>query len=548
MNHLDSRNPLANGLRMRPTPILATVFLLSVFVTAPDAPKAATAQKGEAFYTDVHGAAALVRCLHAMSKVDPRYREPRDAAMNWMLRQMREFPGAGRTWLQNPSAPKGHISYLVTVTPSANFNARTLLEIYRETKDARLLEAVNYHLEWLKATAFKQQKKAGVAHAWTGRHSLARKFDRRNRKYLLTSGHSRGFGNVLDTFGDYYDTTGDDSVLPFLEGGARFGYLVSSKSDGTTPPIKPGNGGANGGAINRTSANEHIEWLRADGQAAAGFCRGSAGNVFGMQTVQQHLPGTKLTGDRTIEDVINAGLRRLIDQAHEWNLGLTWENMNGQPGALNIGFGRGVSGIALTMWRGYEMNQKTGNTEMAKRCRETAETVIRGMLATVDELDPNKPLTEHSEPNAKVDRSGKLNETIGYCSGIAGIHYWLFHFADAVRAEQPALAKRCEEATRVVAHRLINTAFVVDGSYAWKNHNPKFGGEKVVNMAFDHGQTGVVTALAETASRIKDPAITEAAHKAADYVLKQTVKAGDGIKMPFLVRIDSTARPVSPRK
>jgi hypothetical protein len=147
-----------------------------------------------------------------------------------------------------------------------------------------------------------------------------------------------------------------------------------------------------------------------------------------------------------------------------------------------------------------------------------------------------------------VDRSGKLNETIGYCSGIAGIHYWLFHFADAVRAEQPALAKRCEEATRVVAHRLINTAFVVDGSYAWKNHNPKFGGEKVVNMAFDHGQTGVVTALAETASRIKDPAITEAAHKAADYVLKQTVKAGDGIKMPFLVRIDSTARPVSPRK
>jgi hypothetical protein len=116
-----------------------------------------------------------------------------------------------------------------------------------------------------------------------------------------------------------------------------------------------------------------------------------------------------------------------------------------------------------------------------------------------------------------------------------------------VRDDQPALAKRCEEATRIVARRLINTAFVVDGNYAWKNHNPKFGGEKVVNMAFDHGQTGVVTALAETAARVKDPVIIEAAHKAADFVLSQTVKAGDGIKMPFLVTIDSTSKPVSPR-
>jgi hypothetical protein len=521
-------------------PILATAVLLSIFAPTP---KAATVQKGAAFYTDVHGAAALVRCLHAMTKVDPKYRTPRDAAMNWMLRQMRDFPGAGRTWLQNPSAPQGHVSYHATVTAAANFNARTLLELFRETKDQRLMKAVKHHIDWLKGTALKQQRKAGVAHAWTGRHSSERKFNKRNRKFLLTSGNSRGFGNILDTFGDYYDTTGDKSVIPYLEGGARFGYLVSNKSDGTTPPIKPGNGGDK----NRATANEHIEWVRANGQAAAGFCRGSAGNVYGMQTVQQYVPGANLTADRTIEDAINAGLRRLIAQSHEWNLGLTWKNMNGQPGALNIGFGRGVSGIALTLWRGYEMNRKTGNELMAKRCRETAETVIRGMLATVAKLESDKPLTEHVEANAKVDHSGKLNETIGYCSGIAGIHFWLFQFADTVRDEQPALAKRCEEATRIVARRLINTAYVVDGNYAWKNHNPKFGGEKVVNMAFDHGQTGVVTALAETAARVKDPVIIEAAHKAADFVLSQTVKAGDGIKMPFLVTIDSTSKPVSPR-
>ena len=38
-----------------------------------------------------------------------------------------------------------------------------------------------------------------------------------------------------------------------------------------------------------------------------------------------------------------------------------------------------------------------------------------------------------------------------------------------------------------MSDRLINAAFVVDGTYAWKNHDPKFGGEKVANMAIDHG-------------------------------------------------------------
>ena len=95
---------------------------------------------------------------------------------------------------------------------------------------------------------------------------------------------------------------------------------------------------------------------------------------------------------------------------------------------------------------------------------------------------------------------------------------------------------------------MINTAFVVDDTYAWKNHNPKFGGEKVVNMAIDHGQTGVVTALAEIGWRLKNEQIMDASRKAADFVIKHLVEDGNGVKMPMLVKIDPKAKPLVARK
>ncbi len=209
--------------------ILATVVFLSTLTATSNA---AESQKGPAYYTDVHGAAALVRCLHTMSQVDSKYRKPRNEAVNWMLRQMRDFPDAGRTGLQNPSAPRGYQSFHQTTTPSCNFNAQTLLKVYGETKKARLLAAVKEHIGRLKTTALKRQKNAGAAYAWSVRHSIDGKPNMKNRKFLLTSGNSRGFGNILDTLGEYHRVTGDKSVLPFLEGGARFDYLISKKSDG----------------------------------------------------------------------------------------------------------------------------------------------------------------------------------------------------------------------------------------------------------------------------------------------------------------------------
>lgn len=76
----------------------------------------AAPQEGPAYYSDVHGAGALIRSMHAMGKIDPKYYEIRDQTINWSLKQRRDFPTGGRTWLQNPSAPKGHPSYRRAIT------------------------------------------------------------------------------------------------------------------------------------------------------------------------------------------------------------------------------------------------------------------------------------------------------------------------------------------------------------------------------------------------------------------------------------------------
>jgi hypothetical protein len=61
-------------------------------------------------------------------------------------------------------------------------------------------------------------------------------------------------------------------------------------------------------------------------------------------------------------------------------------------------------------------------------------------------------------------------------------------------------------------------------------------------MAIDHGQTGAVLVLAEMGVRLDDPRIMEGARKAADFVIAQLVKDGDGLKMPHIVKLDPNAK------
>ena len=500
---------------------LPIVLIASACGLFPLQLKGAEPQKGAAYYSDVHGAGALIASMNAMGKIDPKYDEVRDKAIDWSLKQLRDFPTGGRTWLQNPSAPVGHPSYHNAITTISAFNGHTLLKVYLQTRKPEYLQVVKENTEWLLSTATKQTKpKFGDLYAWTSRHSLddENKF---KRARPLQSGHSWGIESTFDMLATYHRETGDKQVEPYLIGGARFAYLMAEKR--------------------QESGSPQCYWKRGDGSVVMGYCRGNSGTAFGLMKIAQTLPGAKITQDRTIEDIANESLNYILAEAKKNRDGIIWKNMNGQAGEVNLGYGRGITGIGYTFWLGYQMNQRSGNREMAKTCYDAARSTTDAFLRTVDDLSAEEAMTEFVGTTALV-------ETIGACSGISGSYLWLGSFADNVRAKDPELAERCDEAIRKIAYRLINTAYVVDGNYAWKNHSEKFG-ENTVNMAIDHGQTGAVLALAEMGVRLNDPRIVEGARKAADFVVAQLVEDGDGLKMPHIVKLNPGAkRVVEPRK
>lgn len=477
---------------------------------------AATPQKGPAFYTDVHGAGALIRCMHAMGKIDPKYNGVRDQAIEWSLRHQHPFPAGGSTWLQNPSAPQGHPSFHTAITTISAFNGQVLLEVCQDTKQQAYMKPVQANIRWLMSSSLKQAKpRWGDMRAWTSRHRLDGPARPAKPRPLL-SGHSWGVGSTLDALATYYLATNDESVLSYLIGGAR--YLCSV--------------GQRQGEGDQTQ----ISWKRYDGSVVMGYCRGNAGTTYGLLKVAEALPGVTIIQGKTIEDVVNASLRFILSQARQNKNGIIWENMNGQVGEVNLGYGRGISGIGYVMWMGQQMNQQAGNAEMEKQCADAARATVDAFLATVDGLSTDEAMTEFVGTTALV-------ETIGACSGISGGFLWLDTFADSIREANPALAKRCDAAIRKVALRLINTAYIVDGNYAWKNHNPKFG-KNTVNMAIDHGQTGAVYALARIGLRSQDQRIIAGARRAADFVVAQLVTDGNGVKMPHIVPLDPKAKRV----
>jgi len=98
-------------------------FLLTVVSAVPNSGTlAAPPQRGPAYYTEVHGAGALIQCMTAMGRIDPKYYEVRDKAIRWSLRHVHPFPDGGKTWIRNPSAPEGNSSYrnAITTVPSHN--------------------------------------------------------------------------------------------------------------------------------------------------------------------------------------------------------------------------------------------------------------------------------------------------------------------------------------------------------------------------------------------------------------------------------------------
>ncbi len=83
---------------------ISVISALGVLLVLQGNLMSATPQKGPAFYSDVHGAGALIRSMHEMGKIDPQYHRIRDKAIEWSLRHMHPFPGGGSTWRRERSS------------------------------------------------------------------------------------------------------------------------------------------------------------------------------------------------------------------------------------------------------------------------------------------------------------------------------------------------------------------------------------------------------------------------------------------------------------
>jgi len=332
------------------------LLLLFVFIAYISSLPAAPPQRTPAYYTEVHGAGALIQCMNTMGQIDPKYYEVRDKAIRWSLRHVYPFPDGGKTWIRNPSAPKGNSSYRNAITTVSAYNCQVLLQVYRETNDTKYLDVVKDNVDWFKASAVKRAKpQVGDLYLWTSRHLLDG--DPPNAKARpLQSGHSWRIGSTFDLLATYSLETGDESVVPYLIGGARAMYVASNKRG---PP-----------------GDEHCHWVRYDGSVVMGYCRGNAGTAFGLLKIAEALPGAELGKGRTIEDLVNASLRFILAEASQNDRGIIWGNMNGRLGEINLGYGRGISGIGYVMWLGHRMNQRAGNEEMADACYKAARATV----------------------------------------------------------------------------------------------------------------------------------------------------------------------------
>ena len=268
--------------------------------------QAAEPQKGQAFYTDVHGAGALIRSMDAMAAIDPAYGEYRDKGLAWFLKQIHTFPTGGRTWLQNPSAPQGHRSYHFAITTISAFNTMTLLQLDAKAKSPQHTQVIKDNVQWFMNGARKKESPYGDVYAWTSRHHLDKVLPQFRP---ILCGHSWGIGSTLDMLATYYIATQDPAVVPYLIGGARFTYAKAEK--------------------NGRGDEERINWRPGDPKRgiAMGYCRGNAGTAFGLIKIAEALPGAQITENHTIEDVVNASLRYILDEAQKNDQGIIWNNM-----------------------------------------------------------------------------------------------------------------------------------------------------------------------------------------------------------------------------
>jgi len=483
--------------------ILAAAVVLLGCRAAP----AVEMEDGPAYLTDSHGAQGVAMAMLELAKDAPEYARYGKGALDWLI-HVAERDDAGRlAWMMSTSAPKGHPSHRISVPGQCGI-IRTFLDGYKASGDERYKAAALAGTRTL-VERFARQKETPLGTAWAWSHA----YRPNDRSEGLLAGHSHGLGNILDSLLAAYEAGRDERLKEPMRG-----LLVNLRVRGKET-TKDG----------RTL----IAWptLKNPKIVETGYCYGQAGLVLPLLRMAERAPEVRLSDGTTALSLANANLRYLMSIARAKGDGTVWPYMRHDDVTRNPGLGSGTGGIGWAMLRGAEVNRKT-DPAFADACLTYARGAAVYATDLVLSAQAKGPL-----------RSPGGDAGFGVCGGAGGTGYLLMLYAEELGDRDPALTRRMKKAIAKVARTVIASAETLDDGTMVIPDRQRF---KRINLALDYGQTGVLLGLAMTGRYLEDDAIRAAARKVADYIAKQAVPEGGGLKFAQFQPLPEEGAPGEP--
>ena len=474
-------------MRMRSA---AWVLAAAVFLGCRAAP-GVEMEDGPAYLTDSHGAEGVTYAMLELSKDAPEYARYWKGALDWLLHVAQRDDAGRLAWMMSTSAPEGHPSHRVS-TPGQCGIIRMFLEGYKASGDERYKAAALAGTRTL-VERFARKKETPLGTGWAWSHA----YRPDDRSEGLLAGHSHGLGNVLDSLLATYEATRDESLKEPMRG-----LLVNLRVRGK-----------------ETKKDDQvlIAWptLNKTNVVETGYCYGQAGLVLPLLRMAELAPDVRLSDGTTALSLANAGLRYLMSIARAKGDGFVWPFMRHDQTTRNPGLGSGTGGIGWAMLRGAQVNRKA-DPAFADACLRHARGAAVYAADLVLANEGKGPL-----------RSPGGDAGFGVCGGAGGTGHLLMLYAEQIGDADPALTARLKAAIARVARAVIASAETLDDGTMVIPDRQHF---KQVNLALDYGQTGILLGLTVTGRYLEDDEIRAAARKVADYIAKQAVPEGGGLK------------------
>lgn len=455
------------------------------------------------YMTDIHGAGGALRALLGIVDDYPQFEPYIEGTVNWLY-NVRIETDAGVTWKNAVTlAPPGypaHFGDWVCGVKSV-YIAWLCAQVDQRKPNPRCRELVQKTLRFIETQELPVETRSGYGCQFPGRAGG-------KTASGAGAGYWNGKGAVVYMFSHLYELTGDRQWKKFSEG------LLNVLKDEAIETVENG------------TPLAMWYWNKRGKVWHTGFCYGTAGNVWGLLKAAQVFPDHRFHDGTSPLELANAGLNWLASKAIREGEGLSWPNVRYVTPTENVGWGGGAGGIGGTFLRGYQVN-KTNNPEVAGRYLEVARKTAVKIVTQLEGGWDYRGKTFASQTGKPMEYN------LAWCGGVGGTGRFLVPFANEIEARDPELAKRCRNASRIVAQWFLDEALPFGDGVVW-HARKQFGGKRAVNFALDYGMSGMTLSVHQLARELKDPKLDKLALDAAKGMVALGVREGDGIKWPLI--------------